>query len=162
MEKGKGGPRQQKGSGKGKGYNKGGRKGLGKGKGARKGKGGAFRTSDGYRVRRNGGIQKRRSSGNQGSRNSNGKGGAKGGARALAIATRGMQSRSDEYYEKRSSNGGNNRISPEETKMMKNIQIVAKLDSVPKPSPAMEGMWSRGRGSERTNSLSRRFSNSRR
>lgn len=150
---------QRQGKSKGKGRPDGNRKGQGKGKDR-------FRTSDGFLVQRNGRFMKRQG---------RSKGGAKGGARALVIATGGMKRGRTSEYRKGSSKGGSERrnrnwggdgdtsLSAEDRKMMKKITIVAQLDKVPKPSPAMQGLnMSRGRRGERAGSLSRRFANHRR
>lgn len=167
--KGKGEGKQRKGSGKGtmtvwrKGKGKGG-PGRSKGKGRGKVS----------RVRRDGGIQKKGSmNGNsQGRQPRNGGSikGAKGMGRALAIAASSsakgsskgawsprqredVRGRGDVEY-------AEDRLSSEDKKMMKKITIVAQLDKVPKPSPAMQGLNlanSRSSSIERAGSLSRRF-----
>lgn len=137
----------------------------GKGKGKRSGKG-QSRTPDIMRVRRDGGIQKRQGKGGTGK-------GAMGGARALAIATGGnlrgwgksqrAKASGGKGQERRRGNPlSDSRMAPDEHAMMKKIVVVAQLDKVPKPTPAMQGFSMDRRGgsrgsSERAGSLSRRF-----
>lgn len=145
------------------------RKGKGKGKRMRgfssdgnekgKGKGKRFRTSDGFQVRRNGAFTKQRrplvDNGRSIPQRPKGSGrGAMGGARALALATGDVSRRNN-----RNPRGEATKLSEDERRMMKKITIVAQLDRVPKPTPAMQGFVMRGasRGAERAGSLSRRF-----
>jgi len=163
--------RSNKGKGKGKGkarYQDEGRMQMRPRKGQGKGKGKSrnqqqqqeqYRTSDGFRVRREGGIMKQRRP------IAKGKGSAKGGGRAFALATQGFKGGGGERSNQgwgRGAEAGNSRLSRDDEKIMKKITIVAQLDKVPKPSPAMQGltMGSRSGGgrNERGGSLSRRFS----
>jgi len=164
--KGKGG-----GEGKGKRLKRVKGKGKGTGKLRSKGKGkkrGMSQDNDGYQVRRS--IEKRqprmRLRGID-----KGKGtGLEGMARGFAIATReggrkgwgkaaGQGAREREQRRERRGGGADRmgRISPDDERMMKKITIVAQLDKVPKPTPAMQG-FNMGRSrNERGGSLSRRF-----